>query len=133
MSATVVGPRMIGAFSIALLAAMCSHEANRHYCASIGDDSQRPWDESPEWQKESAIQGVQAVLDNPTITPEQLHENWMEVKANDGWVYGEVKDADAKTHPCMVAYDELPPEQRMKDQIFRRTVWAILDLSVITD
>jgi hypothetical protein len=33
-------------------------------------------------------------------------------------VYGEVKDAVAKTHPCMVPYDDLPEFQRKKDALF---------------
>jgi hypothetical protein len=44
-----------------------------------------------------------------------------------GWHYGEVKDAEAKTHPCMVAYEELPFEQRVKDHVFRAIVSALKD------
>lgn len=40
---------------------------------------------------------------------------WVSYKAADGWRYGPFKDPVAKTHPCMVPYDKLPPEQRVKD------------------
>jgi len=33
-----------------------------------------------------------------------------------------VKDAKAKTHPCMVDYDQLPAEQRRKDELFGAAV-----------
>ena len=43
-------------------AAHASHEANRAYCLSLGDKSQRPWDAAPDWQKASARDGVLAVV-----------------------------------------------------------------------
>lgn len=49
----------------------------------------------------------------------------MEEKVNDGWVYGEVKDADKKTHPCIVPYNELPEFQKKKDHLFIAIVKAL--------
>jgi hypothetical protein len=37
-----------------------------------------------------------------------------EEKVKDGWVYGEVKDVEAKTHPCIVPFDALSVEQTDK-------------------
>lgn len=106
------------------IASIC-HEANRQYCKTIGDHTQPLWDDAPEWQKNSAIAGVQFHLLNPEAGPSGSHENWMKDKDADGWVYGEVKDPEAKTHPCMVPYDQLPIEQRMKDYIFTAIVHAM--------
>lgn len=102
--------------------ARVAHEVNRAYCASIGDNSQLPWDEAPDWQKESAVKGIEMHLANPDTTPEQSHEAWMAHKAAEGWVYGEVKDPEAKTHPAMLPYDQLPTEQRTKDYLFKAVV-----------
>ena len=99
------------------IAAIC-HEANRAYCKTIGDDSQPAWDDAPEWQKQSACNGVSFHLENPEAGPSGSHVNWMADKEKDGWVYGETKDPEAKTHPCMVPYSELPREQQIKDFIF---------------
>lgn len=99
------------------IARVC-HEANRAYCAALGDTSHLPWDDAPGWQRESAIKGVRYILDNDNATPADSHNSWMLEKARDGWVYGEVKDEMKKTHPCFVPYDELPVEQRAKDHIF---------------
>jgi len=109
-----------------LLAAEASHEANRKYCQSIGDDSQPAWKDAPQWQRDSAISGVKAIRDNPNTTPEQSHEGWLKVKVADGWKYGPVKDPAKKEHPCMVPYSELPEEQRKKDEIFGQTVREVL-------
>lgn len=107
--------------------ARISHEANRIYCESIGDTSQVKWKDAPEWQKQSAIQGVVAFSENPDMTPKQGHDSWMKVKSKDGWVYGKVKDPEKKTHPCMVEYDDLPEEQKVKDIIFKCVAVSLLN------
>lgn len=98
------------------------HEINRIYCKAHGDFSQPHWDDAPKWQKRSAVQGVNFVLENPDITSQMQHENWLSLKVAEGWKYGIKKDADKKEHPCMVPYRELPKEQQAKDTIFRNVV-----------
>lgn len=106
------------------IAAVC-HEVNRAYCQSQGDFSQLAWDDAPEWQKASAIAGVQLHLSNPDAGPAASHESWMAQKLAGGWQYGACKDTDAKIHPCMKPFNELPTEQQAKDFIFRGVVHAI--------
>lgn len=101
------------------------HEANGSYCASLGDFSQTSWDEAPAWQRESAIAGVNAMLDGSAKSSEQQHELWSQHKLAEGWVYGAEKNAEAKTHPCLVPYSELPREQQKKDALFRAIVFVL--------
>jgi hypothetical protein len=104
------------------IARVC-HEANRAWCEANGDDSQKPWDEADEWQRESARKGVEVALAGSTS--ESQHQAWCQQKYDDGWRYGEAKDAEKKTHPCLVPYDELPEEQQRKDTLFRAVVFAL--------
>lgn len=104
--------------------ARAAHEANRAWCLAHGDSSQPSWDEAPAWQRESCIIGVTGVLGGNS--PEQSHQSWLAHKAAGGWKHGPVKDADAKEHPCMVPYGDLPPEQRAKDGIFVAVVRAFV-------
>lgn len=106
------------------IAAVC-HAANRMYCLTLGDTSQAEWMQAEPWQKQSARMGVHAVMTNPSITPAQLHESWAALKVAEGWVYGEVKDAEAKTHPCLMPYEQLPEVQRRKDALFGAIVRAL--------
>ena len=99
------------------IAEVC-HETNRAYCRVIGDNSQPHWDDAPEWQKASAINGVTNILNGTIKSPRQSHENWLELKKKEGWIWGAVKNPDTREHPCMVEYDELPQEQRVKDTLF---------------
>ncbi len=105
--------------------ARVAHEVNRHYCMSLGDYSQVPWDQSPKEIQDSAIAGVRAHLANPRLTPQQSHDAWASVRLAAGWTYGRQKSEAMRTHPCLVPYDELPPEQRAKDYIFKGVVMAI--------
>lgn len=108
--------------------AMMCHAINAAYCQSMGDDSQPTWDDAPDWQRNSAIAGVEMHLANPDATPEQSHESWYKVKEAEGWKYGEVKDMEKKEHPCFLPYEELPDEQKAKDYLFRTTVHLIKHL-----
>lgn len=105
--------------------AQVAHEANRAYCRVIGDNSQVPWDEAPSWQRESAIHGVEAIREGRTKVPSDSHTSWSAEKLAAGWTYGPVKDAEAKTHPCLVPFEELPKEQQLKDALFFAVVTAL--------
>jgi len=102
------------------IAKIC-HEANKAYCETLGDQSQPYWRSAPVWQKDSAIDGVQAHLVSD-LTPEQSHNKWWEHKIANGWKHGTEKDTEKKIHPCMIAYNDLPIEQRRKDQLFKSIV-----------
>lgn len=108
------------------IAQVC-HNINRAYCISIGDNSQPTWEEAPEWQKSSAINGVRFHMENDT-TPEMSHESWLKQKLAEGWVYGKEKNPELKTHPCIMRYDELPKYQRTKDHLFKATVDSFKDV-----
>lgn len=105
------------------LAEVC-HEVNRAYCHAIGDDSQVVWSKATDDQRLSAKKGVTALLSS-NLNAEQLHGLWLEEKRRQGWTAGPVKDEIAKTHPCMVPYDELPNEQKVKDHLSRAVVMTI--------
>lgn len=106
--------------------ARVAHEANRAWCVTLGDNSQPAWDDAPDWQRQSAIDGVQFLAGHPMANPIDSHQRWMAHKVADGWVFGDVKDPEAKTHPCIRPYHELPEAQRRKDWLFASVVRALL-------
>jgi hypothetical protein len=109
------------------IAAVC-HEANAQYCRELGDMSQPSWADAPDWQRDSAIMGVKFHRDNPDAGDSASHDSWTRQKVADGWVYGEAKDPEAKTHHCLVPFSDLPKEQQTKDALFRATVHALLPM-----
>ena len=110
--------------SIPTIAAMC-HQANKLWCEINGDFSQKDWGEAEQWQRDSAINGVKFRLENPEAGPDAMHNNWSAEKVAQGWVYGDVKDTEKKTHPCLVPFDQLPLFQQKKDKLFSAIVDAL--------
>ena len=45
-----------------------------------------------------------------------VHEVWSETRIQQGWTYGEQRNDELKTHPCLVPYDELPEEEKEYDR-----------------
>lgn len=105
--------------------ARVAHEVNRAYCQALGDESQPSWEDAPQWQKDSAINGVKFHLANPDAGPEHSHVEWLKEKTAAGWKFGPVKNPDKKEHPCFVPYEQLPVEQKAKDYLFRGVVHAL--------
>lgn len=112
------------------LAASLCHEVNRELQIAAGDDSVSPhWKDAPNWQKVSALEGIVNALNGQS--PRELHESWMAHKIEDGWVYGETKNAVAKTHPCLVPYEELDEDQKLKDKVFSAIVKTFKDQALL--
>lgn len=106
--------------------AKVAHEVNKAYCEALGDTSQHSWEDAPDWQKDSAISGVNFHKANPDAGPEHSHESWLEEKEANGWSWGAEKNEERKEHPCFVPYSELPVEQKAKDYIFRAIVHSLI-------
>lgn len=106
--------------------ASVAHEANRLWCAFNGDRSQPSWEAAPDWQRDSAAQGVRFHINNPEASDSASHDNWMAQKTAEGWTYGEIKDPVFRTHPCLVRFEDLPPVQQHKDRLFRTIVRALI-------
>lgn len=109
---------------VAEIASVC-HEANRAICEAAGDHSQKSWRDAEQWQRDSAIKGVEFALSNPDASPDAQHNAWLLDKLNDGWVWGPEKNAAVKIHPCIVAYEELPFEQKVKDHVLKAIVFSM--------
>ena len=45
-----------------------------------------------------------------------VHEIWAKERLAQGWTYGEKRDDAQKHHPCLVAYENLPEEEKLYDR-----------------
>ena len=107
------------------IARVC-HEVNRIYCETLGDFSQVPWESATKSQVNSTINSIDYYINNPLANPIDLYGSWMEEKKKQGWKYGIVEDTEKKEHPCMVYYEELPEEERIKDKLFISVLRAFI-------
>ena len=98
------------------------HQVNKSICEAVGDYSQPEWDAAEQWQKDATLMSVQFALEHPDATPKDQHDQWLDAKLADGWVFGEEKNTELKTHPCLVDFNELPEHQRVKDSALQSLV-----------
>lgn len=102
------------------------HAANAELQAIQGDLApSQPWDSEPDEIRANVLLGVRNARNG--MTAAEHHQAWVEDKLRTGWGYGAAKDAEAKTHPCLVSFDQLPRDQRVKNVLFIaivRAMWA---------
>jgi DNA-binding transcriptional MerR regulator len=102
------------------------HAANRELQIVQGDPvPSPPWDNAPDYQVRENVASVMEALASPGRTPEQNHQGWYERMIADGWTHGQVKDTEAKTHPDLVPFDQLPEHEQQKDRLFIAIVQAL--------
>jgi hypothetical protein len=113
----------VTAYTPEQIARVC-HAANTELQALANDPSPSvPWDSEPEEIRQATIAGVEAALRGES--PEQLHAEWCRNKAAQGWRRGEHKNEEAKTHPSLVPFGELPESERIKDAVLGAIVKAM--------
>jgi predicted ThiF/HesA family dinucleotide-utilizing enzyme len=54
------------------------------------------------------------------------HDLWRKAKEADGWIYGEQRDENKRTHPDLVSWDDLPEGEREKNLTMVRQMPALL-------
>ncbi len=69
----------------------------------------------------------QELLELTERIAENVHDIWAKGRIKDGWTYGESRDDNAKTTPCLVPYDELSEAEKEYD---RNTAMETLKLIV---
>lgn len=105
------------------------HETLSVWARQRGMPDYPNWADAEDWMRASTIESVEHVLNNPRAAPGAQHVQWMEQKQRDGWTFGDKKDAEAKTHPMLVPFSELPEDERAKDAIIIAVVQALSSLS----
>lgn len=48
---------------------------------------------------------------------ENVHENWSAGRIAEGWTYGEIRNDEMKTTPCLVPYHALPETEKEYDRV----------------
>ncbi len=122
---------------------------HEEYCRKAGQEN--PWESLTEFQRDSnrgaadhlgtklalltpgeddlpareRIEKALGRLSDPGIREKARkceHERWMRFHWERNWQYGEEKDRVLRTHPCLIPYEALSPEEQAKDD----TAWENL-------
>ncbi|MFC7290369.1 RyR domain-containing protein [Hirschia litorea] len=101
------------------------HEAIRAFQAAHGELPAPHWNQAPKWMKKASVEGVLFKINNPNASVSAQHDQWMETKLKDGWVFGHEKDGKKKTHPLLVPYEKLPFPERQKDALVAAIITSL--------
>ena len=104
--------------------ALVCHTAIMGLQEVLGDSHpSEPFTVSPQQVKDRIIHGVQRARRG--ATPREMHEEWCQYLFSRGWSYGPKRDEQARTHPNLLDYDDLPAGQRVKDELFLDVVMRL--------
>lgn len=70
----------------------------------------------PEPVDTSDIELTEDLLALTELIAANVHDVWAAGRIAEGWTYGDKRDNDAKTTPCLVPYDELPDSEKAYDR-----------------
>ena len=71
----------------------------------------------------SKIKVSKDLLDLQQLLAENTHDIWAKERMQQGWTYGPERSDPAKKHPDLVAYSELPQQEKEYD---RKTATELL-------
>ena len=78
-----------------------------------------PWDDRDDAFRNQFLNVIEKQCGpNRCMSPEQLHQDWVEAYEIMGWSYGPERNVEKKTHPDMVPYNELEQLEQDKDSVF---------------
>ena len=65
----------------------------------------------------SKIELQEDLLELTEKIAENVHENWSVGRIADGWTYGETRNDEKKTTPCLVPYSKLTDSEKEYDRV----------------
>lgn len=94
------------------------HAKNNELMMMNGEEQRGSWETLDRHTKFITLKSVIKALENPNLTAKEMHDEWMNNKIEDGWKFGDVKDAELKTHPLIIDFELMNDIDKMKDQNF---------------
>lgn len=127
-----IGPEPTERFAPEAVAAIV-HEAHRNAGRALGHRPLlAPWMAMDERYKDGMIALVLDIRLNPERTPRQNHDAWCAEGRKRGFTWGETFDLEAKTHPSLVPYQQLPRAMRIREKLTHAIV-GVLGPEIGTD
>lgn len=102
------------------------HEAERAWQLVNGNKDYPTWDKASNAMKEKVANNVEFHIENPLAGDAGFHVRWLRTQEAEGWKWGKVKDEVQRTHPRMVPFHLLPPQDQARDRLFVAIVKALV-------
>ena len=56
------------------------------------------------------------ILELGELLARNAHDVWAKERMNQGWTYGNSRNDEAKKHPCLIPYEDLPESEKAYDR-----------------
>lgn len=56
------------------------------------------------------------ILELGELLARNAHDVWARERMRQGWVFGDTRNDEAKEHPCLIPYEELPESEKEYDR-----------------
>jgi len=97
--------------------AKACHEVHNIHC-KINGKKVTPWEEKTAEHQAIVINSVEKILAEEINDPEEAHDNFVNLKEQFGWEFGEEHSTRDKTSPLLCDYDELDDFGRQTFEFF---------------
>ena len=98
------------------IAEIC-HNAHDTYLSSIGHES-IPWKDKSDEHKSIVLDSVENILSGYIDSPKSAHENFVKLKKDKGWRYGQLYDRKLKFSPRICKFENLNSDQKALEIMF---------------
>jgi len=80
------------------------------------------WEEAEDWQRDKVCSDVAYLLEYENAPESALHDIWVDAMREHGWKHGEKIDKEQHTHPHLLPYNELPIEEKIRNNL----MWTLV-------
>ena len=78
-----------------------------------------PWTEREDAFRQQFLTVIERLCGSRrSLSPEELHDSWMQAYIDMGWSFGEEYDREKRIHPDLVPYAQLGQLEQDKDAVF---------------
>jgi hypothetical protein len=98
--------------------AKTAHAVHLAYCELNDLSTQPKWGKLTREHKQTIKSTVKKILSGEIESVKNAHENFVEFKKSNGWVYGKTYDRDKKINPRLCDYEKLSHHDKVKETLF---------------
>ena len=114
-------------------AAIMAYNHVKYHCDSIDQPSEpvkEYWHHALQEQQDMMIKTVIFIFKNPNATLSEIHNNWMDNKKADGWIFGTWYDWERQITPKLIPYHQLTRRHQQTVRIIKDCVEEIRGISI---
>lgn len=104
--------------------ARTAYASIRQMITETGEDFPE-WDQRDDDEQQFFLQLIREYLEDPTRTPEAMHEAWLDRRRMEDWHYAPIADLANRRHPSMVPFGKLAAREQHETRLTAAIVTSL--------